>query len=77
MVLLRQNGVPRRTSLLAGMTRGGGLCSGPYNRSDVALIREDEHRLAALILTTVYDWCVVGIDGLFVVPFEEACWRSC
>jgi hypothetical protein len=72
MVLLRQNGLSRRTSLLAGMTRGGGLCSGLYNRSDVASIREDEHRLAALLLTTVYDWCVVGIDEQFVVPFEEA-----
>ena len=72
MVLRRQNRVPRRTSLLAGMTRGGGLCSGLYNRSDVASIREDEHGLAALLLSTVYDWCVVGIDGPFVVPFEEA-----
>jgi hypothetical protein len=51
----------RGASLLAGMTRGSGLCSGLYNRSDVAWIRADEHRLAALLLSTVYDWCVVGI----------------
>lgn len=76
MVLRRQNGV-RRASLLAGMTHGSGLCSGLYKRTDVASIREDEHRLAALLLSTVYDWCVVGMDEPFVVPFEEAQWRSC